>query len=254
MTAIHSFEIRYETAPDVPPPYCCYYHLQGKLHNDQLHVDFQWVHHHREELTEEEIMDEGFTGRDDFAWQGEINKVWLDEFEKLLRQTRRNEKPADSAAYLEIRANSLQATVFAGTPLNATEWEYVGQELIQGIYETAGKEAPLVIRFKKVFPDKTDLFVSLTFLFSRRIIQGLLKQRTENKPFLADWEAVKPALSQLYALDYEPETAISREPTQPGLFVDPGEGAWYELGNETHNPSSQRKTEEAVVRFFLSFR
>jgi hypothetical protein len=149
---MHFFEIQYETPPGLPPPYCYYFHLVGRVVQGAPQVTFDWVYTHREDLSEEEITAEGFTGDDDYHWQGALHEAWLLQLEKNVAKTQAVAHPDEEGTYLHVTAEAVQRVLFRGHPRNLTEWEYFLQELVQAIYETAGKEARCTCASRKVTP------------------------------------------------------------------------------------------------------
>lgn len=242
------FEIKYETASDIPPPYCYYYHIHGQVTRRGLETDFAWVYHNREELSQEEIEEEGFTGQDDFSWKGVISAAWQQPLEKLLKATRFTANTDEQAAFLEVDFRTKEGKTLRGTPVNLPEWEYFLQELVQCIYETAGKEAPLLIRYKKVTPETT-LFCSIKMQFAERKVSLQMRKGTDAmRRKEENWETMKQVLEQIYSLDFQPEAAEKREPSHEGLYIDAGEDTWYDLKKAA--TSAQKQTIAQIERFF----
>ncbi len=242
---MHFFEIQYETPPGLPPPYCYYFHLVGRVVEGAPQVTFDWVYTHREDLSEEEITAEGFTADDDYHWQGTLHQVWLQQLEKNVVKTQALTHPDENDPYLHITAETPHRVLFRGHPRNLTEWEYFLQELVQAIYETSGKEAALRLRFRKVGPDGKAAEVSVVISFRDRSV-------TRNGPGKVPaptWEAMPGELQSIYALEYDAEAALPKAPSAPGYYLDPGEDRWYELGKSAKNPSGRKNHMAAVTRF-----
>ncbi len=248
---ITSFEIKYETAANVPPPYCYYYHIRCEVTLTGLITEFSWVYHNREGLSQEEIEEEGFTGQDDFAWEGTLATAWLAPIGKLLRRTRQSTKADnETVPFLEMDFRTQQSGGFHGSPDTIVEWDYFLQEFIQSIYETSGKEAPLLIRYKKITPQVT-LFCSIRMQFKDRTVSlqtrlGDAKMQQRQ----ADWDEMKQVLEPIFALSYITEAAESREPHQPGTYLNAGENSWYEFDKTVINPSSKIDTLAQVSQVF----
>jgi hypothetical protein len=234
---IQALEIKYETDPGTPPPFCYYYHIRGKVEKGRLQVQFDWVYHHREDLSEEEIQDEGFTGQDDYHWQGDMDSVWLQPIYQLITKTKAAAKTSADQPFLELDIRTENRTLFQGEPMDMGAWEYLLQEFIQGIYETSGKEAPLFIRFKQVGANKTYRQGEMHLFFANRTIRLQLQTSGSRtvEPAL-DWDKTKQFLQHLYVLEFYPEQAQEKEPLRQGAFIDIGEGVWYELGKSACNP------------------
>ncbi len=245
-----SFEIKYETAADVPPPYCHYYHIRGKETAAGLEADFRWTYHNRDGMTQEELEDEGFTGKDDFQWTGIVDRAWLPPLEALLAATRPTGDASPDDPFLELDFRQASGQGFQGQPDILSEWEFFLHELIQGIYETSGREAPLCIRYRKITAE-TVLSCSLTLRFANRQV-SVRTRKGEREPHdsTEDWEGMKTALLHIYSLDYQPEKAAAGEPGQQGVYLETGEGIWYRLGTSARNPSPKTDTAGWIEKFF----
>ncbi|HAZ25572.1 MAG TPA: hypothetical protein DCY95_14005, partial [Algoriphagus sp.] len=67
------------------------------------------------------------------------------------------------------------------TPANQEEWQLMAQDLIQAIYETTKKEAPLQVHYRIVNSEKTvDCSVSVHFSNRKVIFEQNGKSRTIN--------------------------------------------------------------------------
>jgi hypothetical protein len=240
-------EVKYETPAGLPPPYCYYYHLIGRVVKGSLQVEFNWVYHHREDLTEEEITNEGFTGNDDYSWKGTLHEEWLRQWKKKLTGTKPATGPREEEPYLHITAEETGQVLFRGHPRNLSEWEYFLHEFIQAIYETAGKEAPLRLHFRRIVQGTGAAEAGIEVSFSYRSIK-LLGKKQGNTPILT-WEEMQRELQSIYALEYDAEAAVPKAPSHPGYYLDMGEGQWYELGKSARNPSPRNNVVAPVTRF-----
>lgn len=255
MTSLQNFEVKYETAENVPPPYSYYYHLFGQIENKQLHVNLEWVYLHREDLTLEEIQEEGFTGQDDFNWKGEINPIWINLFESQLIKTKLVTLTKKEHAFLEVKAEGKEGNLFKGEPQNKKAWEYFMQEFIQAIFEASGKETPLTICFKKIEEGNPTVYIFMHVLFDPHTIEIHTKVSDQKEvKFTAEWEPVKKVIQQIYQLNIEPERAITKEPTTPGTFLDIGEGAWYQFSEGLTEPTFSSQLLQSIEQFFMSFK
>lgn len=253
-----SFEIKYETAADVPPPFCHYYHIRGKETPAGLETDFAWVYHNRDEMTQEEIEDEGFTGNDDFHWHGTIDRAWLPPLEALLAATRPTADASPDDPFLELDFRQASGPGFQGQPDILSEWEFFLQEFIQSIYETSGREAPLRIQYRKTTPETT-FSCAITLHFADRRVSVQTRRGQHTPPTATeDWDGMKTALQQIYSLDYLPEKAEThKHEPEPGLqpgpkaaYLETGDGLWYRLGSAARNPSPKTDTAGWVEKFF----
>jgi hypothetical protein len=240
---MHFFEIQYETPPGLPPPYCYYFHLVGRVVEGSPQVTFDWVYTHREDLSEEEITGEGFTGDDDYHWQGTLHEAWLHQLERRAAKTQSVARPDEEGTYLYVTAEALNQVLLRGHPRNLTEWEYFLQELVQAIYETSGKEAPLRLRFRKVSSGGQAADAILEISFRDRSVKRTGPGKAPT------WEGMQGELQPIYALEYDAQAASSKAPGEPGYYLDPGEDRWYELGKSARNQGGRKNHVAAVSRF-----
>jgi hypothetical protein len=242
--ALRSFEINFQTAGIIPPPYAHKYSLKGTVNRaDELHVQFRIEYVDREELIEEEIVGEGFTLNDDFGWEGSLLPVWTEEIRELVAKTTLNKtaRPANEAENqfwlnLEFRGEEPRL----GKPKNREDWEYIAQELIQAIYETAQVEAPLKLIYLKRLKDKS-VQLEMNVFFSKRSVRARMQVGTLEKTRNLRWDDLNPVLKLIYAGEFLAEKAIPKEPKHPGKFINVGDGLWYEFGTSLKNPSGNNR-------------
>ena len=80
-------EIKFETADILPPPFSHQILLTLDFKNECIDTKFEIAYTYRNELTDEEILEEGFNGEEDLAWAGEISNEWQKPLWKLLAFT-----------------------------------------------------------------------------------------------------------------------------------------------------------------------
>lgn len=240
--AIRSVTIHYQTADIIPAPYSHHISFTATVNSKQeLQTSFRIEYLDREELTEEEIESEGFTGDDDFAWEGTLAPAWTAQITRLLGRTdyhKAGRQPAESENWITVEGEADSA--FSGSPRNHEEWEYLSQELMQAVYETARLEAPLRITYLKLEKDGSDR-LDISVLFATRSIETLLSRPTGKKNGTLNWDTLNPVLKLIYTGDFLPEKAIQREPRQPGRYLEIGDGLWYELGVSLVNPPGNHR-------------
>jgi hypothetical protein len=243
-SALRSFEINFQTAGIIPPPYAHKYSLKGTVNRaDELHMQFRIEYIERDELIDEEILGEGFTLNDDFSWEGSLLPVWTEELRALAAKTAftKSARPASEAENqfwlsLEYRDGSTQL----GKPKDRETWEYIAQELIQAIYETAQMEAPLKLIYLKRMKDKS-VQLEMNVFFSKRSVRARMQVGALEKTRNLRWDDLNPVLKLIYAGEFLAEKAIPKEPKHPGKFLNVGDGLWYEFGTSLQNPSGNNR-------------
>jgi hypothetical protein len=224
--------IYFETSAQLPPPYSYRYVLKLKPSFQFFHADLQLIYTHRDELDADEIEAEGFSENDDYQWRGNLEKIWRDTVEKLLSRTQieaTKEWEEDSdMLLLEWTPNDKTQK---GIPQNREAWLYLAQELVQAIYETSGLERPFELSVLDIQP-KTTQQSTLTASFKTRTAQ--IKQVINGKSAVKfyPWESLSPLMEALYAPDWFAEKAKPEKPKREGLYLNPGDGLWYEWGKQ----------------------
>lgn len=213
----------------IPPPYSHVYRLSLDWSSAELTASLELHYTDREDLTEDEILDEGFTLNDDFSFKGTLDFVWKKvlsiEYEKTKWSGRQIEEGGLMISALE---NGKPGP--AKAPVNQEEWQMLAQDVIQAIYETTKKEAPLTVNYRQVTnEDSTDC--SITMNFSNREAVFTLK----NESRIINWEYAVQLLKLVFSPDYNYEIAKETAGTKRGSYIECGDGYWHELGKGVIN-------------------
>jgi hypothetical protein len=235
--------------PLLPPPYAYRYTLTLQPQKQALHVGLVWTYTGRDELTEDEIAEEGFTTDDDFNWEGTLPLTWQKALDDLLRVTRWL-PPADDDS-LRVSVTDSDQKIEHKTPNDRAEWEYFLQEVIQAVYEAARRERPLRFAYLLIENNSsTQLTWEASFLHRHLTLTQIAdRQRQELRP---RWPELRPLLQAWYVPDYHPDKSTLRMPDRPGAYLDPGDGRWYQLGKAVTNPGTSDaigRLQAAIERF-----
>lgn len=247
---LESLVIKFETADMIPPPFSHQILLETKPSGKGIEVDFQIAYIYREELSEEEIIEEGFTLNDDYAWKGLLDMPWIAPLQNLLTQTpnRFNNKALEEEqSFLEISVNNQHT----GTPQNQEEWEYFLQELIQAIYETSQKEAPFHLDYRKIGKDKTIQNFELNLYYAVRKAEGITTTNGTN-PEVREitWEEANNIIQNVFIAEFIQESALKSEPKNTGKYLAIGDGLWYEFGKSLKRPHGNKGYLSELERTF----
>ena len=249
MDALQNLQIRFQSAAEMPPPYTHFYTLTVRpLPDRQLEVAFSITYTDRDELDADEIIAEGFTADDDFDWKGKLPAVGHPALESLVSKTRLQPLRADR---LPNDRDFFELTIGAendkgGQPANQPDWQYLTQELIQAIYEAAGRERPFELTFVDI-QRGTTAETQLTASFVKREVQGKSGQRSKNLP----WAELQPLMSEVYGVQYLYEEALPKLPKRDGQFLNLGEELWFELGRavvDLDEPGAVARLRKALRR------
>lgn len=254
MTPINSFNaitIQYDSE-QYPPPFCHRYRLEIKMESASKYtVDLNLEYYDRDEISEEEIIGEGFSMEDDFKWQGPIPEIWINELIKKINSANWKKYTSKKSTGPEFRIKISQGEKTETlSPAETRQWEIFIQEIIQAIFELANKEAPLLIRF--VSKPAKDLFDQVDFMYS--FAQRNLSIDTENKSHMKiTWAEGQKLLKYIFGIDYLPENALEKVPKSKGNYISPGDGLWYELSPEKQTSDGEAEKLERLIETFNQF-
>lgn len=221
---------------ELPAPYTYTKTLKISLKESLLTTEYALNYTDREEFTEDELLDEGFTGEDDESWQGNLNTNWLQTLEQLT-----DLKPGEKASSSNECIVRVDGTIHE-TYGNENKWDYFIQEITQAIYETAEWEAPLNIRFckKNSDTDKAPIqHVQISFSTRNALLNGSK---------VVAWEHVQQLLKLYYLQEFKEGESSKKVPNTAGTFTDPSDGFWYELNNSSSGLNKTQK--EKLVKVF----
>lgn len=257
-TSIKSFEIRFETSENTPPPYSYMYILKGTPQEQHLALDYKIQYTHRDDLSVEEIVGQGFSLNDDLDLDGEISVAWAAQITQLLSKTKVATKRTENANanFLEIDIVNEQDEKNTFIPANQDQWDYLCEELNQALLEVRQVERPLLLQFKRIDASESVEFQFITE-FSKRTVT--VRKKTKNSPskeVSISWQEGKDFLELVFKPDYFVEEAQTDEPIkQEGFFVNVGDEYWYEAGLSLMNRSEKidviGKMEKKLAEFFV---
>lgn len=212
----------------IPPPYSHVFRLALDWSKGDLSAALDLHYTEREELSEEEIFDEGFTPNDDYSYKGELNSVWIKPLQQLFDKTRWTSKDIEDGG---ITVTVIEKGKDEGVkiPSNQEEWQLMAQDLIQAIYETVKKEAPLKIDYRLVTEETADC--SLTVHFSVREVIFEINGTSR----IVNWEYAIQLMKLVFTPDYHYEMAKEEAGKKRGAYINCGDGYWHELGKGVVN-------------------
>jgi hypothetical protein len=213
----------------VPPPYSHVYRLALNWNNEKLTIKLDLHYTDREEMSEEEILDEGFTLHDDYSYEGPLNSVWIKPLLELYKKSRWTAKHLEDGG-ITVTPVQLGKEDGLKIPSNQEEWQLMAQDLIQAIYETVKKELPLKIHYRKVDNDGV-IDCTLAVHFSNRevLFEKDGKQRNIH------WEYAIQLMKMIFTPDYHYDLTKEEPGKKRGAYIDCGDGLWHELGKGVTN-------------------
>ncbi|MDF2158301.1 hypothetical protein [Algoriphagus sp. CAU 1675] len=213
----------------IPPPYSHVFRLSLDWGAGSLKAKLDLHYTDREELSEEEILDEGFTVNDDYSYQGSLNNIWIDPILELFQKTKWSNNMLEEGGIM-VGTKTGKSSSELKAPSNQEEWQLMAQDLIQAIYETTKKEAPLQVKYRRItHEDSVDC--SLTVHFSNREVSFVQGDKTRK----INWEFAIQLMKLVFTPDYHYELAKEEPGKKRGAYIDCGDGYWHELGKGVVN-------------------
>ncbi len=203
--------VSYQTL-QLPPPFAYAYTLDLYIDGDQVKVKFAQEYLNRDTLSEEEILNEGFTTSDDFSWEGILGKVWADYLSAIFEEVRLQEVNEEENLWIHFAFASR-----AGLVSDVQYWDYELQEILQAIYEASAREEKMKLGF---------LFIEDSNQKSRMLISSFEKRTAWIEDRAISWEEFRKTINIIYNYDFTHEG--KKKPVNIGLWVDvDGSGIYY---------------------------
>ncbi|MCE7039451.1 hypothetical protein [Dyadobacter sp. CY312] len=242
--------VRFQSAPVVPAPFSHFYTLELDIHSkDDVKVDFAIKYTDREDLDEDEILDEGFSLDDDYSWKGAVPALWITEFQTILASSKiirqREEKEFEDFVEIELLENDKRVTVY---PVDKERWAYFLQEFMQAIFEASGKEKPFELSFLTIDGGKSDL-IELRATFADKAFA--LKKNGGSAESL-NWAQLQKVMDVVYKAEFVEENATESKPSKSGSYISAGDDLWYQLGVAVVEPTAKSKELPKIEAMFQS--
>ena len=215
-------KVSYQTL-QLPPPFAFAYTLNLTFNEESLDIQYELEFMNREQITLEEIEEEGYSENDDFSWQGSLGKEWVDNLRDDLDQIELEDESEDFNIYLHVEFDDERE----GLAVLAEDWDFRLQELIQAIYEKAGLEAKLIMKLMHINGNEHAIY-QLEGSFEH------LSGSVNNKPI--EWEALHELVEDIYTIDFDEEPI--EKPNKDGLWIDPDGSGQYQLFDKQAGPKS----------------
>jgi hypothetical protein len=213
----------------IPPPYSHVFRLSLDWSKGDLYVELDLHYTDREDLTQDEILDEGFTQNDDYSYKGLLNSIWIKNIKAEFEKSKWSGKSLEEGG-ISINPVENGKETKAKIPANQEEWQLTAQDLIQAIYETTKKEVPLTVHYRQV-DNETSRNSSITIHFSTREVLFDL----DGKSRAINWEYAIQLMKLIFTPDYNYEIAKTEPGKKRGAYIECGDGYWHELGKGVIN-------------------
>lgn len=219
--------IKFQTSALFPAPFAYALQLDLKAGDRKTLVyelDIEYLD--RDTLTEEEILEEGFTLSDDVQVKGELPQVWLEEVKLLLSKTEKTNKDeleeSEDLWYLDNGKEQFY-------PKNVRQWADFTEQIRQAILEENGLEKPLEITLTEISAaGKKTTVIRGSFARKTLIVE---KEGTRKS---LNWNQLNTVLRDLYT-ELRFDLATTRLKNAEGIYINFGDEYWFELGKSYIN-------------------
>ncbi len=219
--------IKFQTSALFPAPFAYALQLDLKAGDRKTLVyelDIEYLD--RDTLTEEEILEEGFTLSDDVQVKGELPQVWLEEVKLLLSKTEKTDKDEleenEDLWYLDNGKEQFY-------PKNVRQWADFTEQIRQAILEENGLEKPLEITLTEISAaGKKTTVIRGSFARKTLIVE---KEGTRKS---LNWNQLNTVLRDLYT-ELRFDLATTRLKNAEGIYINFGDEYWFELGKSYIN-------------------
>jgi len=227
--------ISYQTLVQ-PPPFAFAYTLELNFEASQVKIKYDLEFLNRDEISPEEIEEEGFSENDDFSWEGSLGKEWVDDLMNDLADVDLEEEEGDDYnIYLHMEIKYDDGHVESGTVVLADDWDYRLQEVIQAIYEKAGIEDKLKMTCLDINDGKQDKYI-LTGSFEHR------SAAINDKPIA--WDKLHEIIADIYTIEFDQEPV--QTPKEEGLWIDPDGMSGFQCFDEQARPKGNQIKERIL--------
>jgi hypothetical protein len=193
-----------------------------------LHV--QYVE--REDFSAEELISEGLSIEDKFEWSGELPLIWKNRLAISFSKYKSGScNPKDAEPFIAIEAANSTSYV----PRFLEFEENLVQELMQAIFEMAGKEYPLFLGFQ--FKDLNDSWNKYQGEMSFAYLNFTYSGINEKLVTITDWDKLQDLVSTIFIAEFIQDKASEDLKKSSAFAVFPGDGLWYIAGDSLRKPS-----------------
>jgi len=240
--------IRFQTASVVPAPYSHFYTLKLDITaQDQLTVDFDIKYLDRDELDEDDLLDEGFSPDDDYAWKGNVPAIWITQFQDIMASSKtirkREESEFEDFIEIELDEDGKMVTIY---PVDKERWSYFLQEFMQAVFEAGGREKPFELTYLEIDGEK-QAQLDLKASFAKKtftVAKGNGPARN------LEWSQLQKIMDTVYKAEFVPDNASDAKPKKPGKYITAGDGLWYQMGVAILETTGKSKDLQKIEALF----
>jgi len=252
---IIAFEFIFETPQNLPPPFSHTYRLLGKF-DHIFSLNYELFYTGRDQLSTEEIWEEGFSEDDNVQYQSELPSIWKNEILRLLKNvesTSKNPESHENRLFLRIYHQHKDNTqkVQELIPKNSKVWEQTMQELIQALLEIQKIELPLVLTFLQTQRSHFTKVI-IEVLFAERKVKLLISNNQhKNNTKRVGWQEMRQLVDMTFNNEFDLEKAQTKFPKTYGFFINLGDEFWFEAEKSVLDISQKNTNLNQLEKFIL---
>ncbi len=227
------FKLFYESPSDIPAPY----HFEAlfefkSFENEKLELSLHVQYLEREDFTSEELISEGLSVEDKFEWSGELPIIWKNRLALSFSKYKSGScDPKDAEPFIAIEAANSSTYI----PRFLDFEENLVQELMQAIFEVAGKEYPLFLGFQ--FKDENDIWNKYQGDMSFANLNFTYSNSSGQVDTISDWDKLQDIVNTVFIAEFITDKALEDLKKSNAFAVFPGDGFWYIAGDSLRKPS-----------------
>jgi hypothetical protein len=210
-----------------PPPFLFKLDIHFDFTDQGIHVKYNKHFLNREDFSEEELEEEGFSLQDDVQLDSTLGKNWSIYFKQLIDHSNWSiDEPSENIGHTVSLYTNEEATI---KYLTVNKIEYQLEEILQAILENAKIEAPLSLHLKKVHKG-SETALELVWYFKDRLFEII----STNQKLPKTWEEGQRLLAQFYEIDLAELPVHKKKLPEGKICINPGDELWYETPNDTN--------------------
>lgn len=206
---------------NTPPPFLYDLSIAFNIKNDKVEIKYQKQFIDREQFSEEELEEEGFSTQDDSLVEGELDGAWLTFFKTLIANP--NWTKNTKTESFNNNVLRLSSTDSEDLYLIQDGIEYQLEEILQALVESLQIEAPLSIFMRQHKGGKISES-ELYWSFKDRICSI----KNNQKITALSWEEGRAILSLFYETDLSEQQIFKKKIPEGVTCINPGDETWYQ--------------------------
>lgn len=172
--------------------------------------------------------------------------VWTRELKSLLKHSQFTEEDEESELNEYIAIEKPQETGNASLiPVNRNVWSYFLQEMMQAIFEAAGREKAFELDYLQIKNGQ-----ETSFQLKASFVSKVFSVQTPKEMRVLEWKFLEECMKVIFQAEFVSESALAKRPKSDGFYLSPGDGLWYKSGEALQNPSPRSKVLNEIESFF----